>query len=71
MLSAMTFMLAAKAAGLSTVPMEGFDESRVKKVLGIPAHHIVPVVIPVGYSDTAHLKKSRIPLADMTHYNGW
>src|SRR5439155_14781644 len=32
MLSAMVLMLAAASAGLASVPMEGFDERRVKRV---------------------------------------
>jgi len=71
MLSAMVFMLAAQAAGLATVPMEGFDERRVRRALNIPHSHIVPVVIPIGYADNRDLKKSRLPLAKMIHWNGW
>jgi nitroreductase len=71
MLTAMTFMLAATSAGLATSPMEGFDESRVKRVLKIPRSHIVPVVIAVGYAAEGSLKKTRLPLADVLHHNGW
>ena len=71
MLSAMVFMLAASAAGLATVPMEGFDESRVRKILKIPKSHIVPLVMPVGYSRDEDLVKSRIPIEDLIHYNTW
>jgi nitroreductase len=71
MLSAMVFMLAASAAGLATVPMEGFDEVWVRKVLNIPRSHIVPLVVPVGYTVDANLKKARLPLESMIHMNGW
>lgn len=71
MLSAMNFMLAATAAGLGTVPMEGFDESRVKRVCGIPARHVVPVVIPVGVPADGELKKTRLPLDELVHRNRW
>jgi len=71
MLSAMNFMLAAHAAGLGTVPMEGFDESRVKKVVGLPGRFMVPVIVPVGFAANAaahsHAKKSRLPLPRMWH----
>ena len=50
MLCAMNLMLAAEAAGLSTLPMEGFDEGRVRKVLGIPRTQVVPVIVAVGYA---------------------
>jgi nitroreductase len=71
MLAAMNFMLAAKAAGLATVPMEGFDERRVKRVLGIPRSHSVPVLIPVGYAADENLKKTRLPLQEMLHRDRW
>jgi nitroreductase len=71
MLAAMNFMLAAHAAGLATVPMEGFDEGRVKKLLKIPRDFIVPLIIPVGYATPGEAKKSRLPLARLRHDNRW
>jgi nitroreductase len=70
-LSAMTFMLAATAAGLGTCPMEGFDETRVKRLLKIPAHMVLVMVIPVGYSADGPLKRTRIPLENIVHRNKW
>lgn len=67
MLSAMIFMLGATAAGLATSPMEGFDERRVKRVLGIPGNFIVPVVVCIGYAQEGTLKKTRLPLKDVLH----
>lgn len=71
MLSAMALMLAASAAGLATVPMEGFDEGRVRRVLRIPRWHVIPVVIPIGYAADATLTKTRLPLERILHRNGW
>jgi len=71
MLSAMNFMLLAEAAGLSTLPMEGFDERRVKRVLGIPRWHVVPVVIAVGYASARMPPKTRVPLDRVLHREGW
>lgn len=46
-----TFLLAASAHGLSTAPMEGFDERRLCYALGIPMkRYTVPMVICVGYA---------------------
>ena len=70
-LSVMVFMLAAAAAGLGTCPMEGFDESRVKKLLGIPAHMLVVMVVPVGFSADIEPKRTRLPLEKIIHRNGW
>jgi nitroreductase len=71
MLSAMVLMLAASAAGLATVPMEGFDEGRVKRILRIPRWHVVPVVIPIGYARDGTLTKTRLPLEGVVHRNAW
>jgi len=51
MLMAQQLMLVATAHGLSTGPMEGFDERRVSYVLGIPLQrYAIPLIINVGYS---------------------
>lgn len=71
MLAAMTLMLAAQAAGLASLPMEGFDEGRVKRLLRIPRWHVVPVVIPIGYAKDTTLKKTRLPIERVIHRNAW
>ncbi|MBI4853987.1 MAG: nitroreductase family protein [Acidobacteria bacterium] len=71
MLTAMNFMLAANATKLSTVPMEGFDEGKLRKLLKIPSSFTIPVIIPIGYSATTDLKKTRLPLKDIIHFDKW
>jgi nitroreductase len=62
MLCAMNFMLAAEAAGLGTVPMEGFDAGRLRRALELP-HSWEPIlVVPVGYASSAPAKRTRLPL---------
>ncbi|KAI9923195.1 hypothetical protein PsorP6_001095 [Peronosclerospora sorghi] len=51
--AAATFLYAAQVHGLSTCPMEGFDQIRVRKVLDIPDRYRVPVVIALGHPDPA------------------
>lgn len=70
-LAAMNFMLAAESAGLSTVPMEGFDERRVRCILGIPATCIVPMLVPVGYAADRPAGKTRLRLERMLHRETW
>jgi nitroreductase len=46
-------MLAASANGVSTSPMEGFDERRLCSALNIPvSRYTVPLVICAGYQST-------------------
>jgi nitroreductase len=70
-MSAMAFMLAAHAAGLSTCPMEGFGERQVRRALSIPDTHSVILVIPVGYADNSTMAKTRLPLDGQIHREQW
>ncbi len=47
-LAAQTFMLAMAEAGYDTCPLEGFDEGRVKKILGLPRAARITMVITCG-----------------------
>src|SRR4029077_1274658 len=70
MLAATTFQQAAKAANLSCEPIQGFDEGRIRKILGIPWNFVVPVIMAV--SKTAPLEASpKLPLEDFVHLNEW
>ncbi len=62
MLCAMNFMLAAEAAGLSTVPMEGFDVARLRRVLELPRSWEPILVVPVGRAKPNTATKTRLPL---------
>lgn len=45
-------MLAARARGLDTCPLEGFDARRVAKLLGLRgSRHALPMILAVGYRD--------------------
>jgi nitroreductase len=55
-------MLAAEAACLGTVPMEGFDAERLRRALDLPRSWEPILVVPVGYPKTGSAKKTRLPL---------
>ncbi|HCZ08574.1 MAG TPA: nitroreductase family protein [Flavobacteriales bacterium] len=42
------FMLAMRAHGFDTCPMEGMDSARVKRLLGLPRQAVVTMVISAG-----------------------
>lgn len=54
------FMLAAAAEGYATCPMEGFDEWRVKKILGLGCSSHVVMAIGMGKADPAGIYGPRI-----------
>lgn len=70
-IAAQTFMLAAQVAGLATCPMEGFSERAVRKVLDIPRHQAVILIVPVGYANNSAQTKTRLSLAELVHHNSW
>jgi putative NAD(P)H nitroreductase len=53
-LSAMQFMLIAKANGWDTCPMIGFDASKVRQILNIPDRFQVVLMITIGKEKTNH-----------------
>lgn len=62
-LAAQTFMLSIAAEGFHTCPMEGFDEWRVKKVLGLPRGAEINMIIAVGKGTEAGIwgPRKRVP----------
>lgn len=71
MLAAATYMIAAKAHGLDTCPMQGFDESKLKKCLNIPASKSIPVIIPTGHAEPPQpsTRSIRLPVQTKTSLN--
>jgi nitroreductase len=63
MLCAMNFMLAAEAAGLNTLPMEGFDTARVRGALKLPRSWEPMLVVCLGRARPgSQPPKTRLPL---------
>lgn len=62
-LAAQTFMLSIAAEGFHSCPMEGFDEKRVKKYLGLPHGAEINMIISVGLGTEAGIwgKRYRVP----------
>ncbi|HHD11668.1 MAG TPA: nitroreductase family protein [Deltaproteobacteria bacterium] len=48
-LFAMNLMLAAKAMGMETHPMDGFDEDAIKKEFNIEEGKLIPMLVAAGY----------------------
>lgn len=47
-MAAQTLMLAAKAMGYDSCPMDGFDFDRVGKLIRLPEDHIISMFVAVG-----------------------
>ena len=61
-LACQNFMLAITAQGYSTCPMEGFDEVRVKKILGLGGESSIVMLISIGRENPEGIYGQRLRL---------
>jgi nitroreductase len=61
-LACQNFMLAIAAQGYSSCPMEGFDENRVKRILGLGSQSSVVMMISVGKQNAEGIYGGRLRL---------
>jgi nitroreductase len=47
-IAAQTIMLAAKGMGYDSCPMIGYDADAVAKLINLPAHHVVGMMVVIG-----------------------
>lgn len=47
-IAAQTLMLAAKALGYDSCPMDGFDFEAVGKLIGLPENHVISLCVAIG-----------------------
>lgn len=69
-LASMTFMLAMKAIGYDTCPMEGFDSKRVKKLLNLPTDAEVCMIIGCGpgLPEGVYGERFRLPYGEFVSF---
>jgi nitroreductase len=66
--AAMQLMLAAKAEGIDSCPIGGFDKNALCEVLSIPERYIPTLIITLGYAaEPAHASR-RLPVDDILVY---
>lgn len=68
-LVAQTFMLSMAEAGYDTCPLEGFDSLRVKKILHLPRHTEVNMIVTCGIRTEKGVRgdRFRLPFSEMYH----
>lgn len=69
-LAAQTFMIAMANEGYDTCPLEGFDSSRVKKLLHLPHGAGINMIIPCGIRDGKKGiwgERGRVPFDEIYH----
>ena len=68
-LAAMQLMLAAKAVGLDTCPMGGFNKAQFIEQFAISDRYIPVMLVAIGKAAKPAYPSSRLPLAEMTIWN--
>lgn len=64
-LVAQTLMLAARAKGLDSVPMDGFDFAAVGELIKLPANHVIGLMVAVGKRNVEHKPRvGKLPFAE-------
>lgn len=65
-LAGMSIMLAAKAMGYDSCPMDGFDFDAVGKIINLPEDHVISFMIAVGKgTQPAWPKPGQLPFDDV------
>lgn len=65
-IAAQTIMLAAKAMGYDTNPMDGFDFEQVGKLINLPDDHIVTMFVAIGKPlEPPKARGGQLPLSDI------
>ena len=69
-LAGMTIMLAAKAMGYDSCPMDGFDFDAVGKIINLPEDHVISFMIAVGKgTQPAWPKPGQLPYKEVVIQN--
>ncbi|MDH4455740.1 MAG: nitroreductase family protein [Verrucomicrobiota bacterium] len=69
-MAGMTIMLAAKAMGYDSCPMDGFDFDAVAKIINLPEDHVISFMIAVGKgTQPAWPKPGQLPYDEVVIQN--
>lgn len=71
-MAAQTIMLAAKAMGLDSCPMSGFDFAKAVDLIKLPAEHDIIMAVTVGKSiEDARPRGGQVPLDEVCFRNSF
>ena len=65
-IAAQTLMLAAKAMGYDSCPMDGFDFDKVAELINLPEGHLISMFVAIGKATApAYPRGGQLPLSDI------
>lgn len=71
-IAAQTIMLAAKALGYDSCPMDGFDFDKVAEIINLPEDHVIAMFVAVGKgTKEAWPRPGQLALDDVVVKNGF
>lgn len=69
-IAAQTLMLAARAMGYDSCPMDGFDFDAVARLINLPDDHLITMMVAIGKATQAPWPKpGQLPLAEVVINN--
>lgn len=69
-IASQSIMLAAKAMGLDSCPMIGFDPQKVAELIDLPDNHLIGMLITVGKAlKSASPRGGQLPYDEVVHMN--
>lgn len=69
-IAAQTLMLAARAMGYDSCPMDGFDFDAVARLINLPDDHLITMMVAIGKATQAPWPKpGQLPLAEVVIQN--
>lgn len=69
-IAAQTLMLAARAMGYDSCPMDGFDFDAVARLINLPDDHLITMMVAIGKATQAPWPKpGQLPLAEVVIHN--
>ena len=67
---AQTLMLAAKAMGYDSCPMDGFDFAAVGKLINLPSDHVISMYVAIGKANQAAWPRGgQLPINEVVSLN--
>ena len=70
-MAAENFMLAANGRGLGTCAIKSFPDILIARYLNLPEKIYPELIVSLGYPAQEVTGPERIPIEEITYYNGW
>lgn len=70
-MAAENLMLMATAYGIGSCAVKSYNDAAVRKILGLPAHIELDLLVTLGYPAREHKRPPKKPASEVVHFNTW